>query len=615
VRESTVSLDVNLLFRNITTMFQFSYPLHIRTSAFALRAFLLFNIFLFLTVSAQSQKKYPFPKYEVRAVWITTLSALDWPHSYDVAEQKRSLREMVDKLSAAHFNTIFFQVRGRGDALYRSSYEPWSQNMTGTLGEDPGWDPLQEVIALAHERGMEVHAWFNTFLVRTGGKPPHTEPQHLVLKHPEWMHDVDGEWWVDAGYPAAREYTLNVALEIVKKYDIDGFHFDFMRYPEKGFNDGAAYRVYGSGMARGDWRRKNIDTFVASFYDSVKAFKPRVRVGSAPIGIYHNENGISGLQSYDDLYQDSREWLRSGKHDYIVPQVYWPLAKGNSHTDFAKVLGDWSANAYGRDIYPGIGVFKPDVAAQTPALIDTTRALGFLGNSFFRYEFLEKMLSPSGGVAARYAFIAFPPPMPWKDSIPPNAPQHLHIQTLTEDRVRLEWISSSLASDGDTAAFYNVYRSSVQPVDIADIRNLVCSQKGTSYVDALDRPSSARFFYVVTAMDGGYNESIPTSEESIIVPEIVQLAKKYQPTFALEAAYPSQAKDYVYFPYELKDAVPVWLFILDKAGSEMVHVVDAYQQPGRYVAGAQIDKLPSGDYTAKLVAGKDALTRSFTVSR
>src|SRR5436309_3606621 len=103
-------------------------------------------------------------KREVRAVWLTTVNALDWPSSHDPSEQKRSLRGIVERLHAAHFNTIFFQVRGRGDALYRSSYEPWQESLTGRLGKDPGWDPLRSIIDFAHAYGMELHAWFDVFL-------------------------------------------------------------------------------------------------------------------------------------------------------------------------------------------------------------------------------------------------------------------------------------------------------------------------------------------------------------------------------------------------------------------------------------------------------------------
>src|SRR5436305_659822 len=138
-------------------------------------------------------------------------------------------------------------------------------------------------------------------------------------------------------------------MEIVRNYDVDGIHFDFMRYPEKGEPDDATFRHYGEpGLSKGDWRRKNINKFVASFYAAAKAEKPWLKVGSAPIGIYHNTPGLNGLQSFDNLFQDSREWLRSGTHDYLVPQLYWALGRTPSHPDFAVVANDWSTNTFGR---------------------------------------------------------------------------------------------------------------------------------------------------------------------------------------------------------------------------------------------------------------------------
>src|SRR5262249_48194539 len=149
-----------------------------------------------------------------------------------------------------------FQIRDRGDVLFESSYEPWSDILTGTSGKNPGWDPLKFAINEAHAHGMELHAWFNTFLVRSiSSRPPVTSPPHVIMRHPEWVHLVKDGWWLDAGIPAARAYTLQVAMEIVRKYDVDGVHFDFMRYPESGYDDDETFHRYGNHFtSRGDWR-------------------------------------------------------------------------------------------------------------------------------------------------------------------------------------------------------------------------------------------------------------------------------------------------------------------------------------------------------------------------
>ncbi|MBI3195700.1 MAG: family 10 glycosylhydrolase, partial [Ignavibacteriae bacterium] len=181
------------------------------------------------TCASQTQPQ-TVPKTEVRAIWLTTVLGLDWPPSKvkKAEEQKRLLSEMIEKAAKAKFNTIYFQVRGRADAMYKSDFEPWSHLLTGELGKDPGWDPLQFVVEESQQRGLEVHAWFNTFLTKSGKeKPTESTPRHLILAHPEWLQLVKGEWWLDAGIPEARKYLFDVALDIVRRYNIDGFQFDF----------------------------------------------------------------------------------------------------------------------------------------------------------------------------------------------------------------------------------------------------------------------------------------------------------------------------------------------------------------------------------------------------
>jgi uncharacterized lipoprotein YddW (UPF0748 family) len=566
-------------------------------------------LFFSVNILSQNSASSRSPKWEVRAVWLTTVSGLDWPRSLKTDEQQQSLRTIVERLAAANYNTIFFQVRGRGDAMYRSSYEPWSSQLTGTMGKDPGWDPLDFVIREAHAHGMEVHAWFNTFLVKSGNG---MTSQHVAGKHPEWVHTVGGETWLDPGIPAARAYTLKVALEIVRNYDVDGIHFDFMRYPEKGFADDGAYRRYGNrSITKGDWRRKNVNAFISAFYDSANAIKPRLKIGSAPIGIYQNIPGLNGLQSFSTVYQDSHEWLKQGWQDYIVPQVYWALGRTGGHPDFAAVARDWSGNMYGRQIYLGVGAYKPDVAAQIPSIIDTTRSFGFYGNSFFRYEHINKML----GVGGRYDYPAFIPPMSWKDSIPPNPPEHLRIQSLAGNYFKLNWTTPARASDGDTLKCFNIYRSTLSKVDVNDIRNLVCTVNGSiySYVDTIMHPSAAKYSYAVTAMDYGNNESVPSHEEHITIPEIVRLSQKYANRLVFGNAYPSSASEYVYFTYELAEPSLVWLTITDQSNNEVLKVVDSYQLSGKYIASANVENLKEGDYSCSLIAGKKVLKKSLSV--
>ena len=274
------------------------------------------------------------PKREVRAVWLTTAAGLDWPRTTDRAAQQTALRTIIRDLHTAHFNTIFFQARARADAYYRSAYEPWAEALTGTLGSDPGWDPLRFLLTEAHAVGMEVHAWFNVFKVRGPNPMPASTPPHLTRAHPQWVIlDEGGEAWVDPGNPAARRYTLDVAFDLIQNYDLDGISFDFLRYPGRVFPDAESYRRWGNGTDRDSWRRGNINQFVKEFAETARRTRPMLKIGSAPIGVYETDP-VSGTQgSPQAVYQDSESWLRSGDQDYQSPQIYWNFGASRGDPD------------------------------------------------------------------------------------------------------------------------------------------------------------------------------------------------------------------------------------------------------------------------------------------
>ena len=484
------------------------------------------------------------PKEEVRAVWLTTVWGLDWPKTYSVATQKSDMIEILDSLKSANFNTVMFQVRARGDLMYPSVLEPWAKSLTGTLGQDPGWDPLQFVIDECHARGMEVHAWFVTYKVYSGqNPPPSTSPEHIVNAHPELckLYESGGTygWWMDPGIPETRQYLVNVAMEMVNNYDLDALHFDYIRYPGSDFDDADTYATYGNGQDIGDWRRANINQFVYDVYDSVQSVKPWVKVGSAPIGIYHNIPGASGWQGYYDVYQDARDWAQQGKHDYICPQVYWTMS-----SRFPYLVDDWVANSYGKPIYTGIAAYqmesKKDILAgdhesfwykamkDSPKgwsadeilnQLDYTRTAGGYGQTYFRtlqitYNIKNIHTLLKNG---QYKYPANIPPMPWKDNVPPNKPKNLSLTANNSTSFTLNWDAPDLPSDGDTVKYYNVYQSESSPVNIDDIKNVVKFQiMGTTSVTInYETAPQNNIFYTVTAYDKGYNESVPADEVNL----------------------------------------------------------------------------------------------------
>ncbi|MGA9117230.1 MAG: family 10 glycosylhydrolase [Bacteroidota bacterium] len=465
----------------------------------------------------------PSPSEEVRAVWLATAPGLDWPSSTDREAQQESLRTFVAALRRAHFNTIFFQVRSRGDAFYRSVYEPWAESLTGTLGADPGWDPLAFLLHEAHASGLELHAWFNVYKVRgPSNRIPSTLPPHPARAHPSWVVEAEGEGWLDPGLPEVRRYLLGVALDLVRNYDLDGIHFDYIRYPGRDFPDESTYRRYGRGQDRGAWRRGNINAFVREFYDSAAALRPRLKVGSAPMGVFSNGNGKGAWGAFHSYYQDARGWLRSGKHDYLVPQIYWDIGATNADPDFALLAREWGREAGGRHVYAGIGAYKPAVLAEIPRQIDIAREAGLLGQSFFRYEHIRNTAVLGG----RYAAPAAIPPMPWKDSIPPLPPAVLAAEEISAGIFRLSWHAPPPGRDGEPPASYTLFRRSSRQ---GDIPILVACPEGealsltdtlppsealgwTWYLSARDRAGAGSAPALVSAIPGAAGDLIRTME-------------------------------------------------------------------------------------------------------
>ena len=300
-------------------------------------------------------------KHEFRATWFATVTNIDWPTASNltVNQQKAELIAILDKLQAGNINAVCLQVRSQGDALYKSSYEPWAVALTGTRGKDPGYDPLEYAIQEAHNRGMELHAWVNPFRMSTteGGRLTEAQVNDLYTGLSwNWVLTYDNGTFtgqiIDPGYPAAREYIKNVVMEIVDKYDIDGILMDDYFYPyggttnedhvSKGLHKPNDVKdINGDGNTDDDWRRSNVDALVKLIYDELNTGankKPWVRFGLAPFGVWTVQpeaaaaygislpNGISGQDCYEQLACNPIEWIKNGYIDYVSPQLYWPTA-------------------------------------------------------------------------------------------------------------------------------------------------------------------------------------------------------------------------------------------------------------------------------------------------
>lgn len=306
---------------------------------------------------------------EFRGAWIATVGNVDWPsgRGLPVERQQRELRAILDHAASLHMNAVIFQVRPAADALYRSEIEPWSPYLTGTMGRDPGYDPLQFAIKEAHARGLELHAWFNPYRARASSWVT-PSAGHVMRTHPQHVRTVGSYRWMDPGEPWVQERTLAVIRDVVRRYDIDAVHIDdyFYPYPPVGggrpaFPDDVTWQRYRSGggtLDRDDWRRQNVNTLVRRINETVKEEKPWVRFGISPFGIWRPrqpEVVRAGLDSYADIFADSRHWLQQGWCDYMAPQLYW--RERESQQPFGALMEWWQQqNTLERHLWPGIAV-------------------------------------------------------------------------------------------------------------------------------------------------------------------------------------------------------------------------------------------------------------------
>ncbi|MNO46739.1 hypothetical protein D3C76_370290 [compost metagenome] len=324
------------------------------------------------TVPAPTVPSVPGAKVskEMKGAWISTVFNLDWPSTSSAgneAKQKQEFNTLLDKLQSTGFNAVFVQVRPSGDSLYPSVLVPWSKVLTGTQGKNPGYDPLEYMISAAHSRGMQFHAWFNPFRATTDAGTTGLASNHVAKAHPEWLVKADNKFYINPGIPEARQHIIDTVMEVVKGYDIDGVHLDDYFYPSGTFADDAAFKSFNPKFisSKGDWRRENINDFISRLGQSIHGVKSDVSFGVSPFGVWRNKKADStgsdttaGVSAYDDMYADTRTWIRSGWIDYIAPQIYWSLSFSAARYD---KLVDWWVNEVadtGVKLYIGLATYK-----------------------------------------------------------------------------------------------------------------------------------------------------------------------------------------------------------------------------------------------------------------
>lgn len=444
----------------------------------------------------------PNPKYEVRAVWLTTIGGIDWPHSYAQSErsaekQKEELRAILDRLQKANINTVLLQTRIRATTIYPSQYEPWDGCLSGFPGKSPGYDALQFAIDECHKRGMEVHAWVVTIPV---GKWNSYGCRQLRKRFPRLIKRIDQDGYMDPEATQTGCYLAEMCREIVQRYDVDGIHLDYIRYPETW-----KFRI-GKDQARG-----NITRIVEKIHQAVKKEKPWVKMSCSPIGKFDDLSRYwsHGWNAYTKVAQDAQAWLKDGLMDELFPMMYF---RGDQFFPFAI---DWKEHSYGKIIAPGLGIYFLDPKEGKWNISDITSELYHLrnigeGHAFFRNKFLlDNHQGVYDFVTAHFnRYPALVPPMTWESNKRPLQPVTLCIEE-NEGTTTLRWDNSLQYEDGTaikTPTIYNnVYASKEYPVDVHDARNLILTR--TTKRQLTTRTGNTPTYYAVTTTDGFGNES------------------------------------------------------------------------------------------------------------
>ena len=463
--------------------------------------FILFH----LAVASYGQSFYavnPNPKYEVRAVWLTTIGGIDWPHSYAQSErsakkQKEELRAILDRLQKANINTVLLQTRIRATTIYPSQYEPWDGCLSGFPGKSPGYDALQFAIDECHKRGMEVHAWVVTIPV---GKWNSYGCRQLRKRFPKLIKRIDQDGYMDPEATQTGCYLAEMCREIVQRYDVDGIHLDYIRYPETW-----KFRI-SKDQARG-----NITRIVEKIHQAVKKEKPWVKMSCSPIGKFDDLSRYwsHGWNAYTKVAQDAQAWLKDGLMDELFPMMYF---RGDQFFPFAI---DWKEHSYGKIIAPGLGIYFLDPKEGKWNISDITSELYHLrnigeGHAFFRNKFLlDNHQGVYDFVTAHFnRYPALVPPMTWESNKRPQQPVTLRIEE-NEGTTTLRWDNSLQYEDGTaikTPSIYNnVYASKEYPVDVHDARNLILTR--TTRRQLTTRTGNTPTYYAVTTTDGFGNES------------------------------------------------------------------------------------------------------------
>lgn len=459
------------------------------------------------------------PKKEIRAVWLTTIYGIDWPKkpSADEASRKAQQQDLcrkLDRLKEANFNVVFLQVRLRGDVIYPSAIEPMNRIFSGKFDGNPGYDPLAFAIEECHKRGLECHAWFVTYPLGLEKSVASRGNKTVVKRKPQLCKLHNGEWHLDPGMPETTDYILSLVRELVGKYDIDGIHFDYIRYPEGAgtFPDKATYARYGGSKDLSAWRRDNINKMMTRLYDEVKRMKPWVLVSSSPLGKYNRLPQVpnAGWTAYADVFQDPQYWMKHGKHDMVAPMMYY---KDNLFYPF---LDNWLANCNGRWVVPGLGAYRMSDKSNW-SVRDLTEQIDYMrktkadGCAFFRGT---EVLNNTKGLydVLKNNYFKYPaqlPPLTWLSNDRPTGPMQVNVARKGDELV----ISWDKPENETQPLTYTIYYSRSGSANINRAKSILATgvRETTVYIP-VDPGKEQEFTFRVSASNRYHTESKPSHE-------------------------------------------------------------------------------------------------------
>ncbi|MGE6632278.1 glycoside hydrolase family 10 protein [Bacillus sp. NPDC077027] len=473
---------------------------------------------------------------EMRAVWIASVLNLDWPSKKgrSVKEQKDELIQRLDEVKDMNMNAVVVQIKPTADAFYPSQYGPWSEYLTGIQGKDPGYDPLEFMINEAHKRNLEFHAWFNPYRITMN----HTDlnrlsSDHPARKHPEWTLAYGHQLYYNPGIPKVRTFIVEGIEEVVKQYDIDAVHMDDYFYPYKiagvEFPDQDTYKEYGKDRFSkiADWRRHNVNELVKQIKQMIQAEKPFVKFGISPFGVWRNmkddptgSNTTAGMTNYDDLYADTREWIKQHWIDYVTPQIYWSIGFQAAAYD---VLINWWSNEVREHpvhFYVGQATYKINQNSD-PAWSDPEEYIRQItlnrgsplvqGSMHFSLKDVNRnpLQIKDRLINELYQKPALIPDMPWLHQNVPQKPIISHLKR-TKEGMSLHIKNNPHSS----ATYYAIYRSEnkQKPQLIDTVRQV----KGptTAFIDQTTNINKS-YTYQVTALNRLHAESKPSPKHYV----------------------------------------------------------------------------------------------------